>query len=136
MGTVKLDGIESRLLGSFCCISKRTNHAPDLLFRDRTILLSIVRIVCNRAASRTKTTYFRAQFRRISSRRGAKRALVAVAHSLLTAAYHVLRDHTTYRELGADLFDRLKHGRLRSYYIKRLKSLGYEVDVKEAQPAA
>ena len=93
-------------------------------------------IECAWAASRTKNTYFRAQFRRIASRRCAKRILIAVAHSLLTVAYHVLRDHRPYQELDADFFDRLNHGRLRSYYVKRLKSLGYQVDVKEAQPAA
>ena len=93
-------------------------------------------VECAWAASRTKNSYFRAQFRRIASRRGAKRALIAVAHSLLTVIYHVLRDQSDYHELGADFFDRLNHGRLRSYYVKRLKSLGYTVDVKEAQPAA
>ena len=91
---------------------------------------------CARAASRTKNSYFRAQYRRVASRRGAKRALIAVAHSLLTVVYHVLRDQTEYHQLGADFFDRPNHGRLRSCYVKRLKSLGYQVDVKEAQPAA
>jgi hypothetical protein len=73
---------------------------------------------------------------RRQTRRGAKRALIAVAHSLLTVAYHVLRDQRPYQQLGADFFDRLNHGRLRSFYVKRLKSLGYQVDVKEAQPVA
>lgn len=55
---------------------------------------------------------------------------------MLVVIYHVLHDRVPYRELGRDFFDRLNHSRLRSYYVKRLKSLGCEVDVKEAQPAA
>jgi transposase len=93
-------------------------------------------VECAWAASRTKSAYFRGQFQRIASRRGAKRALIAVAHSLLTIRCYVLRDQRAYQELDADFFDRLNHGRLRSYYVKRLKSLGHQVDVKEAQPAA
>ncbi len=52
------------------------------------------------AATHTKDTYFAAQFRRIASRRGKKRALIAVAHSLLVAAYHMLKHHRHYKELG------------------------------------
>jgi len=98
--------------------------------------LRAVLVECAWAASRTKDTYFRAQFRRIASRRGTKRALVALAHTMLTVVYHVLRDGMIYQELGVDFFDRLNHGRLRSYYVKRLKSLGYTVEIKESPTAA
>ena len=57
------------------------------------------------AASR-KTSYLRAQFLRLKARRGAKKAIVAVAASMLTAAYYMLRDGTEYHDLGADHFDR------------------------------
>ena len=59
------------------------------------------------AASRTKDTYFTAQYRRLARRRGRKRALVAVGHSLLVVIYHVLKRGTEYEELGADWLDRL-----------------------------
>jgi len=62
------------------------------------------------AASHTKNTYLSAQYHRLAGRRGKKRALVAVGHTLLVIVYHVLRDQTTYRELGADYFDRLGVG--------------------------
>jgi len=98
--------------------------------------LRAILVECAWAASRTKDTYVRAQFRRIASRRETKRALIALAHTMLTVAYHVLRDGILYQELGADFFDRLNHGRLRSSCVKRLKSLGYTVEIKEPQTAA
>jgi transposase len=52
------------------------------------------------AASHTKNTYLAAQFRRLAARRGAKRATLAVAHSILVIAYHMLKDHRAYQELG------------------------------------
>ena len=59
------------------------------------------------AASHTKDTYLGAQFRRIRARRGTKRAVVAVSHTLLIAIYHMLRTNTAYKDLGSDHFDRL-----------------------------
>lgn len=85
------------------------------------------------AASRTKNTYFQAQFRRLASRRGRKRALIAVAHSLLIVAYQIMRTHTSYRELGSAHFDQLRPERLKSYLLKRLLALGY---IAVLQPAA
>ena len=130
---------DHRHLGSWSGICPGNNESAGKhkggATRKGSKYLQATLVECAWAASRTKNTYFRAQFRRIASRRGAKRALIAVAHSLLTVAYHVLRDQTPYQEL-ADFFDRLNHGRLRSYYVKRLKSLGYQVDVKKAQSAA
>jgi transposase len=79
------------------------------------------------AASRTKGTYFEAQFRRIAARRGKSRALIAVGHSLLTVVYHVLKEHKEYQELGSDYFDRQAPERLQRYLIRRLESLGLEV---------
>lgn len=84
------------------------------------------------AASRTKDTYYSAQYRRLASRRGKKRAIVAVAHSLLTAIYHMLERGVAYDELGADYFDRLNAQGLANYHLKRLKDLGYEVSLDEA----
>lgn len=79
------------------------------------------------AASRAKGTYYQAQYRRLAARRGKKRALVAVAHSILTAAYFILKFQIIYRELGADHFDRINHARVVNYHRKRLEMLGYKV---------
>jgi len=86
------------------------------------------------AAAHTKDSYFWAQFRRLVRRRGKKRALVAVAHSLLVVVYHVLKDKVEYRELGADYFDRLEPERLRRYLVKRLQGLGYDVALSPKGP--
>jgi hypothetical protein len=82
------------------------------------------------AASRTKGSYFAAQFHRIAARRGKNRALMAVAHSLLTVIYHVLKNHEEYQELGANYFDRLTPERLQRTLIKRLEGLGFEVTIR------
>jgi transposase len=60
------------------------------------------------AASHTKDTYLSAQFRRLAARRGKKRALVALGHSLLVIVYRLLKDGVTYRELGGDFLERLE----------------------------
>lgn len=88
------------------------------------------------AASRKKGSYFQAQYRRLAGRRGKKRALIAVAHSLLIVIYHVLKDHTEYKELGADYFDKLNSKRLVPYLVKRLQNLGYEVKLEPMKMAA
>lgn len=88
------------------------------------------------AASRTKNTYLSSQFRQIAKRRGRKRAIIAVAHTILVIAYHVLSEGCEYRELGGDYFDNLRPERLRSYYVRRLNKLGYEVTIKPVEPAA
>jgi transposase len=87
------------------------------------------------AAVRVKGAYFGAQFRRIARRRGEKKAAVAVAHSLLTVVYHVLKDGAPYEELGAAYFDRLEPGKLARYHLRRLAELGYGVYL-EPPPAA
>jgi hypothetical protein len=70
----------------------------------------------------------------LAGRRGKKRALVAVAHSLLGIIYHVLKDKVEYQDLGADYFDRLEPERLRRYLVKRLQGLGYEVTLTANNP--
>jgi transposase len=88
------------------------------------------------AGSRTKHTYLSAQYRRLAGRRGRKRALVAVGHTILVIAYHLLRDGTTYVELGADYFDRLDTQRLTRTLVRRLERLGHAVVLKPKEPAA
>ena len=87
------------------------------------------------AASHTKGSYLAAQYRRLAARRGKKRALVAVGHSLLVIIYHVLKDNREYKDLGPDYFERLEPERLRRYLVRRLQGLGYDVSLtpKEAE---
>ena len=84
------------------------------------------------AAARAKSGYLRAQFLRLKSRRGPKKAIMAVAASMLTAAYHMLRDDVDYRDLGTDYFDRADKAKTASRLVRRLRDLGYSVDLKAA----
>jgi transposase len=89
-------------------------------------------IQCAWAAARKKGSYLEAQFHRLRARRGAKKAIGAVAASMLTAAYHMIATGTFYRDLGADHFDRrTKPGQI-NRLIAKLRNLGYEVEVKPA----
>lgn len=83
------------------------------------------------AAVHTKNSYFQAQFRRLAGRRGKKRALVAVAHSIVTVLYYVLKRDLQYKELGGDYFDRLQRHKIVKYHVKRLEALGYKVEVSD-----
>jgi transposase len=87
------------------------------------------------AASPSKGTYLAAQFRRLAARRGKRRALVGVAHSLVHVIYHVLKEGRVYEELGGDYFDRLQGDRLTRHLVKRLESLGHRVPLEPAQKA-
>lgn len=68
-------------------------------------------------------------------RRAAKRAAVAVAHSILTVVYHVLKDGALYQDLGADYFDCKQPEQLRDYHMRRLVELGYEVKLEPVEAA-
>ncbi|NCF69635.1 MAG: IS110 family transposase [Chloroflexi bacterium] len=82
--------------------------------------------------ARSKDNYLSAQFRRIARRRGKKRAAVAVAHSILVIAYHLLRDGTEYIELGGDYFDKLNKQQIERGLVKRLEQLGHKVILEPA----
>jgi transposase len=84
------------------------------------------------AASRAKDTYPSAQYRRLSARRGRKRALVAVGHSILVIAYHLLSRQTTYQELGARYFDERERQAVERRLVRRLEALGYQVALQPA----
>jgi transposase len=79
------------------------------------------------AASHSRHSYLGAQYRRISKRRGPKRAAIAVAHSILVIGYHVLRDGVAFQDLGSDYFDRMNTTKLKRYHLRRLAELGCEV---------
>jgi len=79
------------------------------------------------AAAHCKKSYLAAQYHRLAPRRGKKRALLAVAHSILIIIYHMLKDGTPYTDLGPEHFDRLENHRRTNYYIKRLQAMGHKV---------
>jgi transposase len=84
------------------------------------------------ASRNKKHAYLAAQFRRIAARRGAKRAIIAVAHSILVAVYVILRDEVDYRDLGAAHFDRDTPERATRQFVKRLEKLGHKVTLEPA----
>jgi len=88
------------------------------------------------AATHTKNSYFRAQYRRLVGRRGKKRALVAVAHSLLVVIYHMLKTGRPYQDLGVGYFDKLDGARIVKNHVRRLESLGYKVTLTACEQAA
>jgi len=84
------------------------------------------------AAARTKKTYLASQYHRIASRRGAKRAVVAVGHTILVIVYHILKQGTPYVDLGANYFDEQDKTAIVRRSVKRLEKLGYKVTVEPA----
>jgi transposase len=86
-------------------------------------------IQCAWAASRTKGSYLQAQYLRIRSRRGPKKAIGAVAASILTAAYHMLKNGTLYQDLGASHFDNRDKGKQVLRLVNRLQNLGFAVQI-------
>jgi transposase len=104
--------------------STRTRHGNPWL---KTTLVQVAWV-----AARTRNTYLRAQFHRIKSRRGPKKAILAVAASMVTAAYYILKNETTYQELGPDYFDRRSKAQRTRRLIRQLEELGLSVEVKPA----
>src|SRR6266480_4742252 len=87
-------------------------------------------VQCAWAAVRKKDGYLKAQFLRIKARRGPKKAIMAVAASILTAIYHMLKDGTMYKDLGCNHFDRRSTDHQKKRLVKRLADLGYAVEIK------
>ena len=87
------------------------------------------------AASRTRDTYLAAKYRRIASRRGPMKAIVALEHSMLIAIWHMLTDGTFYQDPGADYYTRLKPERAKNRAVDQLRHLGYHVELTEVQPS-
>lgn len=83
-----------------------------------------------RAAGRTKNTYLSSQYHRLAARRGKNRAAVAVAHSILTIAYYIIKRKQPYIELGPTYYEERKRDTVIKQSIKKLESLGYKVIVE------
>jgi len=88
------------------------------------------------AAARTKNTYLSSPFKLIAKRRGKKRAMISGAHTILTTAYYILSRSTRYVDLGGDYFDRLRPERTHKYHVRRLESMGFQVNLSPAAPPA
>src|SRR6266542_4432718 len=89
-----------------------------------------------RAAARSKGTYLSAQYYRLKGRRGANKATVAVGHSILVAAYHILDRGVPYEDLGADYFlHRHDPERHANKLVRQLRALGYEVKIEPVEAA-
>jgi transposase len=87
-------------------------------------------VQCAWAAKNKKASYLQAQFQRLRSRRGPQKAICAVAASILTAVYHMLKDGTAYEDLGPDHFTRRSKTTQSQRLVRRLQQLGYAVDIK------
>lgn len=98
-------------------------------------LLRSTLVVCAHSAIKNKKSYFSAQYQRICAHRGKKRAIVAVAHSMLVAIYHILKDGTTFQDLGAGYFNQFNRERKINSYLKKLRELGWEASATAVQPA-
>ena len=93
--------------------------------------MKVLLVQCAWAATRTKGTYLRSKYDSLIVRRGKKRALIAVGHKILIAAYFILKDKTEYKELGAEHLQEIRKGKQINRYLKLLKELGAEVEIKE-----
>jgi transposase len=105
-------------------LSGKTRKANPWL---RQVLIEIAHV-----ASKTKDTYLAAQYRRIAARRGKKRALVAVGHSILVIVYHILTRRQPYQDLGPTYFDERNRQRVEQRLVRRLERLGYVVNLHRA----
>ena len=84
------------------------------------------------AASRANGTALQARYQRVKGHRGHKKAVVAVGHQILEIAYYIMRDGTTYQELGSDYFDRRHRDRAIRRHVRQLEALGYQVTIEKA----
>jgi transposase len=102
--------------------------------RKGNLWLRAALVEAGQAAGRTKQSYLGAQFRRLVVRRGKKRAAVAVGHSILVIAYHLLTEGGTYQDLGVHYFDQRQQQAVERRLVRRLADLGYKVTLEP--PAA
>jgi transposase len=120
---------------SWACLCPRLDESAGKRKSTRTrkgaCWLKTVLVQAAWAAVRTKDSYYRAQFLRLRAHRGPKKAILAVAASILTAIYFILRDGVEYRELGGRYYDRLDRTKATSRLVKRLRDLGYRVQLEE-----
>lgn len=122
-------------LASWAGMSPGNNESAGKKKSSRTTYgdkyLKALLVECGWAATRTKDTYLRSKYESLVIRRGKKRALIAIGHKILIAAYFILKDKTEYKELGSTyLVDSKKDKRIKRY-MKLLKEMGAEVEIKK-----
>jgi transposase len=110
------------------------NRSARTLKANRYLKAALVQAA--HAAGRSKDNYLAAQYRRLSARRGKKRAAVAVAHSILVIAYHLIKRGTEYVDLGATYFDQRKKDTVQQQLVRRLEKLGFKVALEPLETAA
>lgn len=98
--------------------------------------LKTIMVQCAWAASRKKDSYYKAQFHRLRAKRGPKKAICAVAASMLTAIYHMLRDGTEHKDLGLNHFDRRSNEVKAKRLVAQLAKLGYHTSLQPLAEAA
>jgi transposase len=98
--------------------------------------LKTLLVQCAWAASRKKDSYYKAQFNRLRGKHGPKKAICAVAASMLTAIYHMLKDGTEHQDLGADHFDRRSSAVKANRLVAQLTKLGFKVELQPITNAA
>jgi len=96
--------------------------------RKGNVHLRTILVQAATAAGRAKGTYLKDKYHRLKSRRGPKRAALAIAHKILVAAYHMLSRHADSQDLGEVYLDQLSKKRVTKGLVKRLERLGYKVD--------
>ncbi len=104
--------------------------------RKGNALLKSTLVACAHSAVKNKNSDFYAQFQRISAHLGKKRAYVAIAHSILIAIYHVLKDNVPFRNFGAEYYNQFNRERKINAYLKKVRSLGWDAPVAEATQSA
>jgi transposase len=116
---------------SWACLCPRNDESAGKRRSNRVrkgaVWLKTTLVQCAWAAVKKKDSYLQAQFFRIRARRGQKKAILAVAASMLTAIYHMLKDGTLYQDLGRNYLDRRSTDQQKKRLVKRLADLGYAV---------
>ena len=83
-----------------------------------------------------KDSFYYAQYQRLSIKRGKNRAKVAVAHSMLISIYHIIKEKKQYQDLGAEFYNKFNKEKKANSYIKKLKELGYDIQVNNIDKAS
>ncbi len=86
---------------------------------------------CAQSASRTKNTFFAAQYARLVIRRGANRAKVAVAHSMLIAIWHILKNKMPFFDLGSEYYNQFNRDKKANALMGKLINLGFDVEITD-----
>lgn len=86
---------------------------------------------CARGASNKNGSYLKDKYYKLKSRRGDKRAIIAIGHKILVSVYYILKDRVGYKELGENYLDNRNKTKALRHYIRRLESLGYDVLLQE-----